>query len=148
MLAGKTFYLVENDDGYPNMSTITVNAGLTQYTWADLDVKNNFVTVRSGYYNVELNGSVVHFVDEPGHTETFVGQTEDYFLLEAQDGSSVRLYFDKTKAKAYYDTLGYDAEAFAQNVFGLMLYNVGKDNTGKWIQKTFSVCRRHQVTWL
>lgn len=123
LIAGKTFYVPDSFTTTTNglvkeLISVTFDANATSIASKILAETDSTYTVGDTYNEtIELNGTKVMFYTDSTHTSTdpdhlyeeYAGQTADYILL-SDKGDLIRLYFDKTKAEAYYATLA-DAKA-------------------------------------
>jgi hypothetical protein len=147
LIAGKTFYRAEYDPYTisKSLASINFNTDVTKLNFTLLKTTDGVSsTGTTEAVTVELNGTKIMFHDssEPEHLyEQYMGQTADYIILESNEGNDpVRLYFDKTKAEAYYATLNSTStttpttSTFVASTLlaGNTFYDVGKDLQGKW----------------
>lgn len=95
LLGGKTFYNVSAADDY--LDKLSFNADVTSLTW---------ITLKGGNIG-ETETETTNIRDF-----TLKEQTKDYILIHNSDGGGTsRLYFDKAKAEAYWESLGSSADS-------------------------------------
>jgi len=100
LLAGKTFYNVSSKDYY--LDELSFNKTLTSLTWKTLYGNANDVG-DTGTESFEVKGNKI-FVEEGNFY--IEKETSDYLLIKGDtEGGDSRFYFDKVKAKAYFDNL-------------------------------------------
>lgn len=158
LIAGKTFYLAESySSTSKDLISLNFNANVTSLSSTLLNTTDGTtITGTPTIETIEINGTKImfHNTDEPTHLyEQYVGQTADYIILRSNpeslvrvnDDALVRLYFDKTKAEAYYATLSptsattttpttstFDAKAL---LAGKTFYPVYVDNNSPYLEK-------------
>jgi len=149
LIAGKTFYRAEYDPYTisKSLASINFNTDVTKLNFTLLKTTDGVSsTGTTEAVTVELNGTKIMFHDlsEPAHLyEQYLGQTADYVILESNEGNDpIRLYFDKTKAEAYYATLSSTTTTPTTSTFvastllaDKTFYPVYVDNNSPYLEK-------------
>ena len=147
LLAGKTFYNVSSDDGY--LDKLSFNADMTSLTWITLR-GNDIGETDTGTIRVEGN----KFIDSDGDEYFIAEQTTDYLLLKRNgDGKTSRLYFNKSKAEAYFNSLSSGSASATDKQYdlkgllaGKTFYNVSSDDG--YLDKLSFNADMTSLTWI
>ena len=128
LLAGKTFYNV----GDSFLDELVFNADLTSSTWTAIASNDPEVSATDV---LDLVAEKLYVGDE-GMYLVFAEETSDYLLFNIFDTSDTlveqaRLYFDQTKAEAYFATMpnGY-VVITEEKLSGKTFYNTDADDQG------------------
>ena len=114
LLAGKTFYVVGQsltDSSDVWYGEAAFNKSLTSMTWTDfIDTQDN------GKESIQVEGDKLLFLSDTDGSYTIIGlnrgdyiEVTDYFA-DGSIESHTRLYYDKAKAQAYFDSLNVSSD--------------------------------------
>ncbi len=148
LLAGKTFYIVEEDKGELWMTQVVVSEDGKYWNYQDIKGLQT-EHPSSGKESIDISGDtlIIHHPEEENPDPYTVEEEDGYIkLINKNDNSVLRFYIDKTKAEEYYNQLagssGSDSDGNSNDTLdGLKfnkswlkqhtLYDVFPDD-GKW----------------
>ncbi len=140
LLAGKTVYTTIWDE-MGTLESSTFNADMTSVTWQEMVGGSD-----TGTEALSVNGMTMTFSDGSETSTVVVTEIlEDYMLVTMNGGNAQRLYFDQSKARAYFlgdESFNADFEAILK---GTTLYQVwygtGTDTNGNDIDNVAVVAK-------